>query len=338
MSSHSGFSIKTYGDHFGIISPQINAEGVHHWSFPSYCPIDVRVLKNGRTPNVRMNRHDYFELLYILSGSAELRIGNRSLPLTAGDLGIVGSTVYHRLEPHAGSRFTVTVMFFMPDLIRTDGASDGNYYLTPFLQQDGQFPHVIPAATGIPRDVLQSMRKISAELPADTPLARLTVRTYLKLVLLLLVQRYASYAGTVATFERQQRALARLQPLFDYVEKNFDNPIRLEQASRVSGMSKSHFINFFKEATGQSFLPYLNRYRVERTLDLLRISDKTVAEIGQAVGFSDQSYFGMVFHRLVGMSPSAYRQQSRTEAAPEPGLTSHSLESCALPNSRGIEV
>jgi len=329
------FPLNACEDHFRVISGYINADGVHRWPFPPSFPIDVRLLKNGRNPNVRMNRHDYFEVFYILSGSANLRIADRLLALTTGDLGVVGSTVYHTVEAHPGSRFTYAVLFFMPDLIRTDGGADGNYYLTPFLLQDDQFPHVIPAKTGIPADVLHLMQSIFAELPADTPLARLAVKTYLKLVLLRLVQRYAHYAGTAETFERRQKALARIQPLFDYVEAHFNSPIRLERAAHICRMSKSHFMNFFKEATGQSFLSYLNHYRVERALNLLRVNDTTLAEIAQEVGFCDQSYFGMVFRRLVGMTPSAYRQQVRTDGAVQSDPSHPILTLCPPPNPTG---
>lgn len=296
-------------DHFRTIDPQINANSIHVWPFDLCFPVDVRFLTNGRNPNVRMNRHEYFEVLCLLSGSAALRIQDRSLPLTAGDVSVVGSTLYHRLEPTSDSRFTVAALFFLPDVIRGDGGPDCNGYLMPFLLQDAKFPHIIPAKTGIPAQILGLMQKIRSELPAHTAVARLAAKTYLKLILLLLVQRYSSYAGTIRTFERQERALARLQPLFSYVESHFAEPVRLERASRICGMSVSHFINFFKNATGQSFLSYLNHYRVERAQGLLATTEKSVTVIGQETGFCDQSYFGMVFRRLLGMTPSAYRRQ-----------------------------
>lgn len=305
-------------DHFGIIEPQINAKGIHVWPFDPFFPVDVRLFSNGRNPKVRMNRHDYFEVIYLLAGSAELRIQDRSLPFNTGDVSIVGSTLYHRVEPRVSPRFTVAALFFEPDVIRGDGGPDSNGYLTPFLQQDAQFPHVIPAKAGIPEEIFGLMQRIRAALPTNAPLPRLAAKTYLKSVLLLLAQWYASYAGTIRTFERQEKALARLQPLFSHVEAHFDEPIRLERASRICGMSVSHFINFFKNATGQSFLSYLNHFRVERAQALLASSDKSLTVISQETGFCDQSYFGMIFRRLVGMTPSAYRRQLCNDDAPPP--------------------
>jgi AraC-like DNA-binding protein len=157
------------------------------------------------------------------------------------------------------------------------------------------------------------MQRIRAELPASTPRARLAVKTYLKMMLILLVNQYASYAGTVETFQRQQRALERLRPLFEYLEEHFGEPTQVQEAAHICGMSESHFMSFFKRATGQSFMAYLNHCRIERAQALLAMSDKSVSDISQEMGFCDQSYFGTVFRKLVGMTPAAYRGKSRAD-------------------------
>ena len=57
-------------DHFEIVEPGINAEGVHTWPFDPSCPVDVLFLTVDDRHRVRMNRHSYFEVLYLCSGSA----------------------------------------------------------------------------------------------------------------------------------------------------------------------------------------------------------------------------------------------------------------------------
>lgn len=302
-------------DQFRLVEPQINAEGIHVWPFDPVFPIDVRFMTSGLGRNVRKNRHDYFELAYLCAGSASLEIQDRSLPLREGDLAVVGSTLYHRFECRSDPPVTLALLFFEPDLIRADGGPDNAEYLTPFLLQDSRYPHVVPAKTGIPDQVFGLMQRIRSELPAITPRARLAVKTYLKMTLILLVNQYASYAGTVETFRRQQRALERLRPLFEHLEENFGDPIQVQEAARICGMSESHFMSFFKRATGQSFMAYLNHCRIERAQALLAMTDKSVSDISQEMGFCDQSYFGTVFRKLVGITPAGYRAKSRADAA-----------------------
>jgi len=308
-------------DQFRVVEPQINAEGVHLWPFDSSFPIDMRFLTSDRRQNVRMNRHDYFELIYLCAGTASLQIQDRALPFREGDLAVIGSTLYHRVECRSVPPLTLAVMFFQPDLIRNDGGPDTAEYFTPFLFQDSQFPHVLSGRSGVPSQIFDLMQRIRAELPVSSVRGRLAVKTYLKMILILLVNQYSSYAGTVETFERQQRALERLRPLFEYVARHYDQPIQVQEAARICGMSESHFMNFFKRTTGQSFLAYLNHCRIERAQVLLVSTDKPVSDISQEMGFCDQSYFGTVFRRMVGMTPVAYRRRLRNGggALPQPG-------------------
>ena len=300
-------------DQLRLVEPQINAEGIHVWPFDPAFAVDVRFLTIPRGPNVRKNRHDYFELAYLCRGTATLEIQDRSIPMREGDLGVVGSTLYHRFECHSDVPLTLAVLFFQPDLIRADGGPDNAEYLTPFLLQDQQFPHVVETGTAIPSQIFDLMQRIRGEFPASTPRARLAAKTYLKMILILLVNQYASYAGTVDTFQRQQRALERLRPLFEHLEKHFGEPTQVQEAARICGMSESHFMSFFKRATGQSFMAYLNHCRIERAQALLAMTDKAVSDISQEMGFCDQSYFGTVFRKLVGMTPAAYRSKSRAD-------------------------
>jgi len=293
-----------------VVQPQINANGFHIWPFDPSFPIDVRYFDFDGRHSIRMNRHDYFELLYAHSGEAVYQIHDKHFVVKAGDLAVVGSTLYHRLTGDLSLRMKAIVLFFLPELIRgTESTGEDMQYLMPFLLQDDDFPHVISARTGIPAQILELLQRIEAELPAASNRARLAVKTYLKMTLMLLVNHYTSYLGTHETFSRKQAAIQRLRPVFEYLEEHYDQPIRVEDAARVCATSTSHFMYFFKRVTGQSFLAYLNNFRIAKAQSLLASTDKSISEISQAIGFCDQSHFGVVFRRLVGMTPLAYRRR-----------------------------
>jgi transcriptional regulator GlxA family with amidase domain len=56
---------------------------------------------------------------------------------------------------------------------------------------------------------------------------------------------------------------------------------------------------------------YLNRFRVARAQGLLTSTDKAIAEIGLETGFCNQSYFGVIFRRITGMTPLEYRSNRK---------------------------
>jgi AraC-like DNA-binding protein len=131
----------------------------------------------------------------------------------------------------------------------------------------------------------------------------------MKMLLLLLVEHYANYLGTRDAFDRKQRDIERLGPLFSYLEDNYAQPIQVPDAARVCAMSSSHFMSYFKSVTGQSFLAYLSGFRIAKAQALLSTTDKPIAEISELLAFCSQSYFGKVFHSLVGLTPRAYRRR-----------------------------
>lgn len=295
---------------YQVVEPQINAEGTHVYPFNPSFPIDVRFFILGGRQSVRMNRHHYFELYCVSEGRTTVQIQDRLFPVRQGDLVVIGSDLYHRTIEPPSVRSRLTLLFFEPELIRANGGQGEEMeYLMPFLAQKPDFPHVIPAGSGLPSEVVKLMHRIHQELPAANARARLTVKTYLKMILILLVNHYSAYLGTNDDLNRKRADLERLRPLFEHLENHYDTAIQVEDAARLCAMSSSHFMYFFRRTTGQSFLSYVNRFRIAKAQVLLTTTNKPLAVISQEVAYCNQSHFGMVFRKLVGVTPLAYRRQ-----------------------------
>ena len=293
-----------------VVEPQISAEGIHTYTFNRSCPIELGFHIHAGRHNVRMNRHDYPEIIYVCEGRGDVRIQDRVFRVKRRDLLVIGPDLYHRIMCPPGTQLKLASLNFQSEMVRgSNPTADDEQYLMPFFSQSSSFPHVVHPSSGVPHRVLELIRGIHAELPATTSLARLAVKTYLKSILLLLARHYSRHLGTRETFEQKQRALQRLQPVFEHLETHFGDPIRVEDAARLCAMSTSHFMGFFKRHTGQSFVAYLNGFRISKAQPLLASTDKSISAISQEIGFCDQSSFGRVFRRLAGMTPWAYRQR-----------------------------
>ena len=293
---------------FSVVDPQINASGIHVWPFNPSFPIDVRFFVAGGTHNIRINRHDYYEIMFVWQGRTELMIQDRCFEIGPGDLVVIGSGLYHGIIGRPPVK--LVTLYFEPELVsRPPAEGEDVEYLRPFLSQSAGAAHVVPAESGISEQVLDLMQRIHAELPAASVRQRLSVKTYLKTILVLLVNHYAAYLGNQETVDRKETELQRLAVLFDYLEQHYHEPIRVAEAAHVCALSASHFMYFFRKATGQSFLGYLNRFRVAKAQASLVWTEQTLAEISLATGFCDQSHFGQVFRKLVGMTPLNYRHR-----------------------------
>jgi AraC-like DNA-binding protein len=92
-----------------------------------------------------------------------------------------------------------------------------------------------------------------------------------------------------------------------YINKRFDQPISLEAAAQAVNASTRHFCKVFKAATGITFTDYLARVRVEKAKHLLQNPHLRVSEIAFETGFESISQFNRSFKRIVGQSPTQYR-------------------------------
>lgn len=296
-------------DQFRLVEPQINAQKVHVWPFNTNLPVELRLLKSDGNRTVTQNRHDYFEILFVCSGAPCLIVEDRRLPMQPGDMAIIGSTVYHSTQSPQSMQSRFGALYFDPNFISGNGVACSAEYLGPFLNQDSGFPHVISAATGLPCQIFALMEMIQQEMPGSSRHARLAIRTYMKMILILLVKHYSAFASSVDSFKNQQRAMQSLEKFFEYLPRNVGEAMRAPDAARMCNLGEAKFATYLRELTGRSFRNYVNQYRVERAQTALEETDYPISEIAQEMGFCDQSYFGAVFHKFTGMTPLAYRHR-----------------------------
>ena len=120
-------------------------------------------------------------------------------------------------------------------------------------------------------------------------------------------------AVCLAALELDNASIARgsaddVRRVIEFIEKNYFNPITVDNMIEDIHVSKYHFIRRFRRATGVTPYSYLTNYRINKSKTLLRSSDKTVAEISEICGFMDTSNFISHFKKRTGQKPLSYRR------------------------------
>jgi AraC-like DNA-binding protein/ligand-binding sensor protein len=85
--------------------------------------------------------------------------------------------------------------------------------------------------------------------------------------------------------------------------------LSLDQVAKSVNTSKFYFCKVFKKATGINFTDYVSRIRTERAKNLMLNPNLRVSEIAYEVGFQSLTHFNRVFKRILGRSPTDYREQ-----------------------------
>ncbi|MBQ2664579.1 MAG: helix-turn-helix domain-containing protein, partial [Clostridia bacterium] len=93
-----------------------------------------------------------------------------------------------------------------------------------------------------------------------------------------------------------------------FIEKNYFNPITVDDMIENIHVSKYHFIRRFKRAMGTSPYSYLTNYRINKSKTLLRTTSMSVSEIAEICGFMDTSNFISHFKKHTGQKPLGYRR------------------------------
>ena len=115
--------------------------------------------------------------------------------------------------------------------------------------------------------------------------------------------------------------LPALRRARDLIDRDYAESLNLDAMAREAGYSRFHFARAFATAYGETPRAYLTRRRIERAKTLLRTANLSVTEICLLVGFASVGSFSARFRKLVGRSPSEYRDEAvaRTGIPPIPG-------------------
>ena len=94
--------------------------------------------------------------------------------------------------------------------------------------------------------------------------------------------------------------------LLEAIRTRYGEKLSIESISEEMGVSASYLSRKFKEITGQTFLDFLNKYRVQQAITLLNTKEYRISEISEAVGFSDYKHFCSVFKKYTLKSPTKF--------------------------------
>ena len=122
--------------------------------------------------------------------------------------------------------------------------------------------------------------------------------------------RVIGVAGFSRQIERMQFGSAdAMADVVEYMHVHFSENSATADLAKMSGLSVSHFERRFRLAFGSSPRQYLIRVRIENATRMLRETEKNITEVAQSCGFYDHAHFSRSFHRIMNMSPSAYRKR-----------------------------
>ncbi len=260
-----------------------------------------------------VHKHEFIEIVLVISGQAEHTTSAGSYPVVKGDLVIVDCGTPHVF--HADTRypdpFVAYDLMFTPDCVDSSlfGLASFEDLCTSFIFYSifpekralGPDLHLSGGTYGVFGDIFQ---KLYQEFMSETPGYDTLVRVYVvELIVRVLRSLNDKPEKNINTRKKQT-----VEDAISYLREHFNRHITLDELARKTFFSKDYFARMFHDVTGLQVHTYLQNLRIEEACHLLRTTDMKMSDIAAACGFNDLSFFYSVFRKMTHTTPGQYRK------------------------------
>lgn len=272
--------------------------------------------------------HDYWKLLYVEDGSAEISFSNKKLApviLKKGDLFIQSPDEYYSFRAVSGS---IAVLF-------TAGFYCNTKHLS--LLSNKKFTCQKKEAQLLQTLALEGKNNFAPKINPASPAAlerrynqpfggEQLIGIYLEMLLISLMRQYTSSeeaASKTDLSEKKEKDLTLSPSLLktdsilfnritDYYEAHITEHIKVEHLCKEFAIGRSHLQRIFREQTGYGAIEYFCQMRISTAKRYIRENRMNLTDTAAALGYTSIYYFSKQFKKITGMSPSQYQKMVRS--------------------------
>ncbi len=260
-------------------------------------------------------RHNFWEMVYMDAGEAEITAGDGTLILRQGEIVFHQPGEYHRIWTNRSSSPNVVVASFTstsPAMAAFAGAC-----MTTNRDQKRLLSQIIAEGQRLYGPLLDCHRDMARDMLPDAPLGTLQLIVgFLETLLVLLARAQAHRdkppeAGGAAHTTDEMRAAEITQQLQNHMREHLTDHLTFEDLCRFCGMGGTTLKTLFRRYNGMGVMQCYQQMRVDEARRLLRAGGHNVSEVSEMLGYSSCQYFCMQFKQRTGVSPTQYLKRVR---------------------------
>lgn len=254
-------------------------------------------------PALYLHWHNEMEYLYLVDGELLFQIENQSFPLHAKEGIFIPPGLLHTAKNIGNSPISFYALVFSSNfLISSFDTYSYNTYILPIMHNNLQFAITLQEAIPWQKDILGFLHSIFF----TENRSGLYIRGQ---ALLIWDTLYRNHIVKIGVQKSLQTLSVQLTPAITYIQKNYQQSVRLEDLASTVHLSKGQFCHIFKHLTGMTPFHYLIRYRILQSCNALSNTNKKITDIATSHGFNNISYYNRAFIQLMNMTPSQYRKR-----------------------------
>ena len=226
----------------------------------------------------------------IQSGSMIIEYKKQTYSLSQGDIFFFYPEILYHASSVEGCCFT---------FLHFDAVLGANYQALHFYPFDGKY-----AAKDV-AEFFPTLLSCATSLQHDKTFADMEIQGATMYFLANLMRRQYEKKGDNSAVSHKS-ALARLQPVFIYVNHHLTEPISISDLAATINLSEKYFIKFFKKTMGITPINYIIEVRMKKALQYLHEQSYSVKEVATLVGYADIYTFSKAFKKMYGVAPSKF--------------------------------
>lgn len=249
--------------------------------------------------------HDEIEIIYIKKGQGIVTVDFKEYHVSALTLVFILPGQLHSIAQYKDESMEYeNIIFDHTMLVPKKSDSVNEDFLKPLTQGKITVPTVFSQVYPYFNDIVAPINACDEICKTKPQGYQLYIKSMLYQFFFILDNR----CRNLVTPKKDRKTIDKMKIVIKYVENNYANKITIAEIADVIGFSESHFMRYFKETMGTSFIEYLKDYRLTMAARLLQSSDDAILDISVEVGFDNLSYFNRSFKARYGMTPRQYRK------------------------------
>ena len=248
------------------------------------------------------------QIVEVLSGNVEIQVGTEMLSAAPGDFVYIPPKMVSCVYANEGIA-SVRGMIFDSSIIEANMEKLDTEIFYMFEVQSKNKISVFRSGHPVYETLKTHMSESYDEYLAKDVCYKLPIRANIYLMMTALL-RY--YCGSKDESDRMiYHNVLRLRPVITFISEHYCEKIYVEKLSDMVNVSPDYFTKMFKTSIGKTPIEYINGLRVNRAMELLYTTKKSMSEIADEIGFCNPNYFHKIFKQYMDQSPLAYRKASQ---------------------------
>lgn len=258
--------------------------------------------------NDSMHFHNYMEIGYCYKGEGWMCLGDKKVPYSSGSITVIPKNSPHHTATGRGKMQKWEYLFVDEESFLKQAIPGQVFKMEQIVRRLRERTLVLPA--GEDGECSFLIKSILDEMRNKGELYSVVVKAKLMALLIELV-RLNPEENFTETVNIHDKALESMLGVLEFIEKNYQEDIGIEELMHITHMSESHFRRKFKEYFNTSPAEYINLVRIKKACELLERSDDNLSDIALRSGFQTTGTFIRNFKRIVGAVPKDWRRMVR---------------------------